>query len=190
VGQDGLGVLLVGRSGSGKSTTALACLRHGMEFVGDDYVLLLADPVPTAYSLYNSAKMHSAFLEEVLPAWKPWVAREIGPENKSVFYLHENLPQNLRASLELRAIVIPQISDQAQAALAPRPATEGLLALAPSTLFQFPEARREAMAFLSGLTRRLPVWVLRTGTDLASGPGALRRLLGTLEKHPREVGVG
>ena len=34
VGVNGRGVLLAGKSGSGKSTAALACLRQGMDFRG------------------------------------------------------------------------------------------------------------------------------------------------------------
>ena len=62
VGRDGEGVLLVGRGGRGKSTTAAACVDAGMEYVGDDYILLTREPRPTAHSLYNCAKIHSSFL--------------------------------------------------------------------------------------------------------------------------------
>jgi hypothetical protein len=55
VGVESRGVLVVGKSGSGKSTAALACLRHGLEFAGDDYVLLTNDPVSVAYRITASA---------------------------------------------------------------------------------------------------------------------------------------
>ncbi|MBV2235042.1 MAG: hypothetical protein KUL75_05780, partial [Sterolibacterium sp.] len=38
VGKDGVGVLIVGKSGAGKSTTALQCLLNGLDYLGDDYV--------------------------------------------------------------------------------------------------------------------------------------------------------
>ena len=80
VGRDGKGVLLAGRGGSGKSTTAICCVDAGMEYVGDDYVLLTRTPTPTAHSLYNSAKIHTAFLRQALPHWQDRVAGEMGPE--------------------------------------------------------------------------------------------------------------
>jgi hypothetical protein len=179
VGKDGRGVLLVGKSGSGKSTASLACLHHGMEFVGDDYVLLLRDPIPSAHSLYSAAKMHTRFLREVLPEWREMAVVEIGPENKSVFFLHEKLPESLRRCLEIRAIVIPQVNCANEARLIPRPASEGLLALAPSTIFQLPGAHRESMTFFSDFIRGIPVYAMTTGADLASGPKALLNLLST-----------
>jgi hypothetical protein len=189
VGQEGRGLLLVGKSGSGKSTASLSCLHHGMEFVGDDYVLLTHDPQPVAHSLYSTAKMHAAFLGEALPAWKGRVAAEIGPENKAVLFLNETAPDALRPRLELRAVVMPQIADQQQATLAPRPALEGLLALAPSTIFQLPGARREAMSFFSNFMRGMSVCAMKTGTDLASCPRALLELLGSIQEPGMEVGV-
>jgi hypothetical protein len=190
VGRDGRGVLLVGKSGSGKSTASLACLCQGMEFVGDDYVLLLSEPVATAHSIYSSAKLHTDFLGKVLPEWKHMVGEEIGPEHKSVFFLQETMPGTLRRSMRIAAVVIPHIGGQVDATLEPRPASEALLALAPSTLFQFPEARREAMSFLAGLIRGLPVYALQNGTNLASGPQALLRLLAAGQRHGTEVRVG
>ena len=38
VGRDGVGVLIVGEGGSGKSTTCLAAATAGLEFLGDDFV--------------------------------------------------------------------------------------------------------------------------------------------------------
>jgi hypothetical protein len=51
------GVLLAGRGGSGKSTTALACLIDGFEFAADDYCALAATQPACAHSLYCSAKL-------------------------------------------------------------------------------------------------------------------------------------
>jgi energy-coupling factor transporter ATP-binding protein EcfA2 len=43
VGRAGRGILLMGRSGAGKSTVALHCLLRGMEFVAEDGVFVTAD---------------------------------------------------------------------------------------------------------------------------------------------------
>jgi len=56
VGVDGTGVLVVGNSGAGKSTTSLACLEAGLEYVGDDY-LVVDVATTTAYSLYSTVKL-------------------------------------------------------------------------------------------------------------------------------------
>ena len=67
VGREGKGVLLAGRSGQGKSTTAATCLDAGLDYVSDDYVLLSHQPQPTAYCLYNSAKLHTHLLKSHFP---------------------------------------------------------------------------------------------------------------------------
>ena len=45
-------LLAVGKGGLGKSSTALACLEAGFQFMGDDYVIVRNDPKPTVYGLY------------------------------------------------------------------------------------------------------------------------------------------
>src|SRR3982751_932901 len=54
VGNSTGGVLIGGKGGSGKSTTALACLQSDLSYVGDDYTLLGLDSGPVVHSLYNS----------------------------------------------------------------------------------------------------------------------------------------
>src|ERR1700687_2215144 len=56
IGMDGRGVLVGGKGGSGKSTTALSCLDSQLSYGGDDYSLLGFDAERIVYSLYNSAK--------------------------------------------------------------------------------------------------------------------------------------
>jgi hypothetical protein len=177
VGRQGRGVLLAGRSGSGKSTAAITCVDAGMEYVGDDYVLLLRDPVPTAHSLYNSAKIHTRFLNSSLPHWKGHIAGEIRPEGKSLFFLHEINPELVRSKLAICAVILPQVSGENCGKMTSMPPAQGLLALAPSTLFQLPGAGKGAMSFFSQWMRGIPVYGLKTGHDLAAGPAAVSQLL-------------
>jgi hypothetical protein len=46
VGNENGGVLLVGKGGSGKSTTSLACLEGGLLYASDDYCLVRPEPEP------------------------------------------------------------------------------------------------------------------------------------------------
>ena len=57
LGKGGAGILLAGRGGSGKSGTVVGGIAHGLESVGDDYVLL--DNAPDAvhaYPLFQTLK--------------------------------------------------------------------------------------------------------------------------------------
>jgi DNA polymerase III delta prime subunit len=62
VAHERAGVLLAGPAGSGKTTTALACLEAGMGYLGDDYVVITGGARPRAYSLYATAKAASETL--------------------------------------------------------------------------------------------------------------------------------
>jgi hypothetical protein len=189
VGKDGQGVLLVGKSGSGKSTASLACLRYGMEFVGDDYVILLCEPTLHAHSIYNSAKIHTKFLLRILPEWQDMVAAEIQPRSKSVFFLQERFPEAIRRTLKVQAVILPQVASAPGARLTRCPSSVGWLALVPSTIFQLPDARREATAFFAGLMRDMPMYAMRTGPDhLTSVPEALLGLLDRDKHHLQTVG--
>jgi hypothetical protein len=177
VGFDGQGVLLAGRGGSGKSTTAISCVDAGMEYVGDDYVLLTRAPTPTAHSLYHSAKIHTAFLRRALPHWQRRVAAEIGPEHKSLAFLHESVPHQVRDRLAIRAVIQPKVGAEFKSVLLPQASSLGLLAVAPSTMYQLPEARQETLSFLADWLRDVPTSRLKLGRDLASAPDALCKLL-------------
>ncbi len=79
--QDGA-VLIVGRTGAGKSTTALACLEAGLAYISDDRCLLALTPVPQVYAIYNSAKLHGAQMARFPTSCKPWRTRISFPEKK------------------------------------------------------------------------------------------------------------
>ncbi len=181
VGCDGQGVLLAGRGGSGKSTTSIACVDVGMQYVGDDYVLLLPGKSPTAHSLYHSGKIHTAFLGRALPHWQSRVAAEIGPEHKSLLFLHECEPDRVRDRLTISAILQPKVGAGSRAQIVPQSASLGLLAIAPSTMYQLPRARQSTLSIIAESIRELPSYRLNLGTDVHSAPRGLIALLARRE---------
>ena len=154
IGEKGRGILLVGRSGSGKSTAAMTCLDAQMSYLGDDYVILKRNPTPTAYSIFNSAKLHTAYLEASLSHWKRHVAGIIGPDVKSLLFIHECAPALMCENLQIACVVMPQFTGAQRAALTRRPPAEGLLALVPSTMFQLPWARPTALSLFCSVDKR------------------------------------
>ena len=177
VGRNGLGVLLAGQGGSGKSTTAVCCIDAGLQYVSDDYVLLTRNPAPVAHSLYHSAKIHSQFLAAALPHWKDRVTTEIGPERKSLAFVREWLPHQVRSQLTICGVVQPKIAGLDQARLVPLAPSLGLLGLATSTMYQLPEARQATLSFFANWMRGVPTYELQLSTDLASAPRVLMRFL-------------
>jgi len=177
VGWNGEGILLAGRGGSGKSTTAICCVDAGMEYVGDDYVLLTGAPIPTAHSLYNSAKIHTAFLRQAMPHWRDRVAGEIGPEHKSLLFLQECLRHQVYDRLTIRGVIQPKVGPLSQARITPQPPSLGVLAIAPSTMYQLPESRQATLSFFADWMRDVPAFRLDLSSDLASAPRELIKFL-------------
>lgn len=177
VGTEDGGVVLVGPGGSGKSTTALSTLRdERLRYAGDDYVAVGSDPAPVVHSLYCSGKVHPQDLHR-LPHLEPALADGAQPDEKAVFYIEQPFPGRSIAGFPLRAIVVPRVTDRRAARALPGTRAEALAALAPSTIFQLHPPAREALAWMAGLVRAVPTFVLELGRDVETIPAALLRIL-------------
>lgn len=179
------GVLLAGKGGAGKSTASLACLDSELLFAGDDYCavcapaggLANADETPMVYSMYNSAKGDRAtvsrlpFLEPLIRYW------DVGGSEKAIWFLQEHFAHKLAAQFPLRAILIPRVTFGRDTRVTPAPAHAALLALAPSTVAQLPNANVGLFQRLAALARRLPSLYLDVGTEMAQIPQTILRVL-------------
>lgn len=65
VGTGGRGVLLIANGGGGKSTLAASCLLSGMDYAGDDYVLLSSQGAPAAMPLFSTLKLNPDMKKEL-----------------------------------------------------------------------------------------------------------------------------
>ncbi len=157
------GVLLCGRGGAGKSTTAIACLVAGLSYVADDYCVLAARPRPVAHSLYNSGKLHCAGLHR-FPELSIGAASR-GGDDKALFFLHALYPERMATSVPIRALVLPVIHDGADCTLEPVPRVEALRAMVSSTIAQIPGANGGVLTAGAAFVRQLPCYQLRIGSD-------------------------
>ncbi|MFN0094905.1 MAG: hypothetical protein ACKVVT_09020 [Dehalococcoidia bacterium] len=178
VGEAGRGVLIAGGSGAGKSTTCLASLSGGLDYVSDDHCALTwdGDGAPVAQSIYASGKLTVPSLE-LLPEFKPQVANAASLATEKGLLL---LTARYRAQLPVRARLAAMVV-LAQTTGRPRIESIGggaaLTALAPSTLLQLPGARAEALRQMGRLARVLPAFRLHLGDDVRAVPDAIRNLL-------------
>ena len=177
VGTEEGGVLLVGAGGSGKSTTALSTLLdERLRYAGDDYVAVGVARVPAVYSIYCSGKVHQRDLHR-LPHLEPALADGVRPDEKAVFYVERAFPGRSIAGFPLRAIVVPRVTERRAARAVPGTRAEALAALAPSTIFQLHPPARDALAWMAGLVRRVPTFVLELGSDVDTIPAELLRIV-------------
>lgn len=174
--EDGRGVLLGGRGGSGKSTTSLACLADGMRFASDDYVLLELGERTMAHSVYGTAKLE----ERGAPLLAHVEGRRLttaSEGDKLVVDVAGDFPALVVDALEVRAVVLPRISPDGPA-LSPLDRPAAFRALAPSTVLQAQAAGApQALRAVGRLLERVPAYRLDTGPDPLALPTILRELI-------------
>jgi hypothetical protein len=177
IGCDGRGAAIVGPSGAGKSTTALAALDGGLDYAGDDFVLVEPDPDPRVHGLYCSAKIDDRTLATRFPHLAGALAdRPRLPAEKHVLFVHPRWRGRMASTLALRVLLLPAFAEGPASALTPIGHGEALRALVPG-LFPFPGMRQTAVGRLARLVRRLPAYRLDLGTDLEGVAAALRAAL-------------
>lgn len=176
VGRPDGALLLTGKGGLGKSTTAVSTLFSSLRFAGDDYVLLDSHPAPEAHSLYATAKLNDDSLR-----WFPELAahvvnRERQAGEKSFALLGDTFRERLISGFPLKAIAIPSVGG-GEARFEPISPIECLKALAPSTLVQLPAASAAVFRGLSAAVRALPCYRFHLGSDPKLLPETMERLL-------------
>lgn len=177
VGTGGGGVLIVGKSGSGKSTTALACLESGLLFAGDDYVIVSADPLPHVFGLYNTAKLVPQRLD-AFPRLAAYIdnANHLDAE-KALIFLSGAQGMQVSAGFPLKAVLVPRVTGIRDTFIRKVSQAVSLAALAPSTIFAHPRGGEAEFRFLASLVKRLPAYAIECGTELAQIPQAITHLL-------------
>jgi hypothetical protein len=172
------GVLLTGKGGSGKSTTALACLDSELLYVSDDYCLFTNEPRPYVYSLYNTAKLNGLRDLQRQPQFLPMIhnTNQLGQE-KLMMFLARHMGHKLRRGFPLKAILLPCVTGNVETRLTRVSAGLALKSLAPTSLFQLPGAAQRSFQNMGELVRQLPCYQLELGSDLSAIPEAILRLL-------------
>lgn len=177
VGFNDGGVLLTGKSGSGKSTTALACLNSPLEYAGDDYVLTKGGSNPFVYSLYNSAKLVPEGIGQ-LPHLASKVSNPTKLQNeKALLFLNAHFPEKLSPGFPIKAIFLPHITREKETRLRPATQMQALAALAPTSILHLEGDSRLAFDKMSALVKLVPSYWLDVGSNLDSIPGVITRFL-------------
>jgi hypothetical protein len=175
------GVLLVGRSGSGKSSTALATLSGDspgpLRYAGDDLCLVSVGAEPRAYSLYGTGKLNPDQAERFPDLVSgPLLNPARMGEEKTLFLVSRRRPERMIDRFPLRALVVPMI-DGGPCRVEAVSAGSALLAMAPSTVLQRQGAGAPVLATLADLARRLPTYALHLAPDPHDAPPVLAELV-------------
>ncbi len=177
VGAYGNAALVVGPSGSGKSSTALTCLLDGMDYLGDDHCLVSTGAHPVAHSVYAAAKLHTAQLARFPELDELLVNPDRDPIEKGVAILHPRFAAQLPRSLPIAALLVPAIAERPETRIEPMPRGMALRALAPSTLLQMVAADSAGLGPMGELVRNVPCYLITVGSDRAAIAREIRSLL-------------
>ena len=177
VGTRKAGVLLAGRSGSGKSTTALACLDSELLYAGDDHCLLGMNPIPYVFSLYSSAKLEADQMQRFPHLLNAMSHLDRPDTEKMTLLLGQHYPDKMTNGFPVRAIFVPRVAHRPDTTLSPISAGMALRALAPTTLLQLPYAKQSALADMARFVKKVPCFELELGTELHQIPEVIMNFL-------------
>lgn len=163
---EGIGIMLAGPGGSGKSGTVLSGLMNGLDTVGDDYILahiiqekVFAAPIfKTLKQDPDGIKRHALEQNENIPKTVNW-------QGKHQFYLDDIRPSNDVTKIEVRALCIPKIHGGNVTKIHNASHKDAFLALAPSGVSQVPGDRDNTFHLCATLARNLPCYHVELSTN-------------------------
>lgn len=179
VGGEGGGVLLVGNTGAGKSTTALSCLAgEGLRLLSDDKCLVRLDDCPRAFGLFSSAKIKRDMLER-LPFLRPRLSGwdHHFKADKGLVFLHPGFADRMVSSFPVRALLLPEVAHGDEPAIRPTPPGDVFRLLGPSTAIWLAGAEAENYRFTARMARRLPGYRFELAAEPPANVAALRAFL-------------
>ena len=177
VGTSDGAVLIVGKGGSGKSTTSLACGTHGHFYLGDDSILCRVEPSPTVFALYNVGALNPEDITK-FPSLRQAVGSPgIRGVDKTLLYVGRSAAMRSAPCLPLRAILFPRPTGRAETTFRGLSSAEVLLALAPSSMLNLPGDGKPTFKNAAKLAQSVPGYLLETGTDLRGISKAVEDLI-------------
>jgi hypothetical protein len=161
----GVGCLITGKSGSGKSTMTAAAVTRGFETAGDDFVLIETDGTPRAHAIFDTIKLDERGLTE-FPQFRPFICNATRPaEDKAITHLYDAAPDRIASGFPLRAILHARLTGERQSRIVASTRAAAYLALTPSTMFLLRAENREVGAKCAALVDSLDAYAFEIGTD-------------------------
>ena len=179
VSRNGEGVLFAGKGGTGKSTSVLACLEAGFDYLGDDYISLEAsrDGSFQGHSIYSATWLMADHLRR-FPRLIPHAIYPRRPDQeKTLVFLSQHFLRQLSCRAPIRALVLPRIKANPPVQIRPASKGEALFALAPSSILLRPSAGAATLNKIACLAERVPCYWLDLEHNLTDIPNRIIELL-------------
>ena len=182
IGDETGALLLTGKGGSGKSTTALSCLKGGLNYIGEDHAVLDLAPVsingaPKVWSIYQSAKW-KPFTRTLFPDYETHIVNPTSADFEKALVFYDALfPSQIRDSLPIRAIVSLSVGQERAPKLNSVDASFAVQQLMLSTLQQLPFCGPHTVAFFKKIGASTKHYHLVLGRNLEENVEQLKVLL-------------
>jgi hypothetical protein len=174
---NGNAALLTARGGSGKSTTALAWLVSGQDYLGDDYALIEPGAQTLVHSIYNSIKVAPETL--ILPHFASLKPDIYSKGEKSTLFLQPKFFGQIKNTAILKMIMIPVISGRKKTIIIPATKGQAIIALAPTAVLQLPLASTETLQRMKEVVMNTPCYILEMSSDSMEVAFAINEFLQT-----------
>ena len=182
--------LIIGPSGSGKSSTSLACVRAGMGFVSEDYCIITDDP-PIAHALYRNGRLADEDLQHFDDFAAP-VSRGIDAvgkgwpgEAKALFLLSDSYPNQMLEAAPVAVVIVPEHGGDGARGIEPMSRAQALRLIAPSALHQQSIDPATELAALRSLLAAVPCMRLRLDPDRSVNPAFVEAAIATARAETR-----
>lgn len=176
VGADSGAALLVGATGTGKSTAALACLSAGMHYISDDRCALALTPKPRALCIYNAAKLHHEQMQR-FPRLAAAARNGRPDDEKTIVFIHQYSLEQVAAALPIRTVLLARLAHRPQTTWSPVSPMPVWREMATSSLVYQPGMAQIELDMMADLVRHLPCYQINLGTDLERIPDAVVDIL-------------
>lgn len=161
--RNGQAALLVGQSGSGKTTAGLALVRTGWRFLAND-LCLLREMDRKLQVLSCPERVHvTPETASLFPELQALAATE---EGKSGFHVEDLYPNAPIDQAVVQWLLFPQVREGQPTRMHPMTAPEALLALLPHSMATWDKSSASAhFSLLERLAKTTPAYHLDLGTD-------------------------
>jgi hypothetical protein len=176
IARRGRAVVAIGQSGAGKTSMALAGAMTGWDYLGDDAILVRADP-PTAAALYSSCRLRT----DMFGMFADAMTASLGTSDDAGEIKAELDVARLGAcgtgSAAIRAVVVPERAGAAVPRLSPIGRSETVRKIVMAKRQSIAGDEQASFEKLTALVRAVPCYRFDPGPDPFAAVGALAELV-------------
>ena len=174
----GQGVLIPGTSGAGKSTTSVALVRAGFDFLADDTVFLTSTPG----GIWVAGFPDEVDVTERTVAMVPELGHLAGSPLSPGRDKHSFRAQDVFGVMPLEGcrpafLIAPQVTAGSGSVLEQLAPSKALVGLLPNVLLTEPRATKAHLDMLAALVESVPCLTLRVGSDLEAAAACVTELV-------------